>query len=159
MPTEFARSPTDTPRKIEFNTQNIQFAKTKSVCKIHFQVFRNKSDPRNVQCFKHFPVSKNECNNAIDAAARLRYNFQAMWRTKQSEPAPANPPDAMLIAKNVPKFFLGSTFGKRFLMVSLKAKLNACVGKYRRMFVKLPRQNAPNPCSLYTRLKQLPIPV
>ena len=44
-------------------------------------------------------------------------------------------------------------------MPSLNAKLKAWVGKYRRILVKFPRQNALNPCSDETRLKQLTIPV
>ena len=76
-----------------------------------------------------------------------------------SEPAPARPPDAMLAAKNLPNSFFGSYFGKKPLMVSLNAKLNACVGKYRMTFTVLPRQNAMKPCSLDTRVKQSTMPV
>jgi len=75
------------------------------------------------------------------------------------EPAPARPPDAMLTAKKAPKSFFGLYFGNMALMVSLKAKLKAWVGKYRRMLTKLPRQKAPTPCSAATRVKQFAIPV
>ena len=51
------------------------------------------------------------------------------------------------------------TLGKRDFIWSLKAKLNAWVGKYRITFVTFPRQKAASPCSWYTREKQLPIPV
>merc|ERR1719454_2728694 len=44
-------------------------------------------------------------------------------------------------------------------MVSLNAKLNACVGKYRMTFTVLPRQKALKPCSADTRVKQLMMPV
>ena len=76
-----------------------------------------------------------------------------------SEPAPASPPEAMLIAKKIRNSLFLSAFGKRLLMPSLNAKLKAWVGKYRRILVKFPRQNALNPCSDETRLKQLTIPV
>ena len=65
----------------------------------------------------------------------------------------------MLAAKNLPNSFFGSYFGKKPLMVSLNAKLNACVGKYRMTFTVLPRQNAMKPCSLDTRVKQSTMPV
>lgn len=48
----------------------------------------------------------------------------------RSDPAPAMPPEAMLMAKNFQKSVLGLCEGKRFLIVSLNAKLKACVGKY-----------------------------
>lgn len=47
----------------------------------------------------------------------------------QREPAPARPPEAMFTRKNIPKSVLGLYLGKRALMVSLKAKLKAWVGK------------------------------
>ena len=43
-------------------------------------------------------------------------------------------------------------------MVSLKAKLKACVGKYRTTLARLPRQKEANPCSAVTRVKQLTMP-
>ena len=46
-----------------------------------------------------------------------------------SEPAPARPPEAMLAAKKEANSVLGLYLGNIALMVSLKAKLNACVGK------------------------------
>jgi hypothetical protein len=49
--------------------------------------------------------------------------------------------------------------GSIALMVSLKAKLNAWVGKYRMQFTRLPRQKEAMPCSAATRVKQLPMPV
>ena len=49
--------------------------------------------------------------------------------------------------------------GKSVLIESLKAKLNAWVGKYRMMLVRLPRQNAAMPCSLATRWKQSTMPL
>ena len=45
------------------------------------------------------------------------------------EAAPAAPPDARLAPKNCKNWVLGSYLGKNFLILSLKAKLNACVGK------------------------------
>ena len=44
------------------------------------------------------------------------------------------------------------------LMVSLKAKLKACVGKYRTTLARLPRQKEAKPCSAVTRVKQLTMP-
>lgn len=41
------------------------------------------------------------------------------------EPAPARPPDAMLVAKNRQKSVRGLYAGNRFLIVSLNAKLKA----------------------------------
>lgn len=38
-------------------------------------------------------------------------------------------PEAILVAKNFQKSVLGLYLGNRFLMVSLNAKLKACVGK------------------------------
>ena len=49
--------------------------------------------------------------------------------------------------------------GKISLKVSLKAKLKACVGKYRITLAVLPRQKEATPCSEDTRVKQLRIPV
>ena len=43
-------------------------------------------------------------------------------------------------------------------MCSLKAKLRACVGKYRTTLARLPRQKLMNPCSAVTRVKQLTMP-
>ena len=45
------------------------------------------------------------------------------------EPAPARPPDAMFTPKNGQNSVLGLYEGNKSLMVSLKAKLNAWVGK------------------------------
>lgn len=47
------------------------------------------------------------------------------------------------------------TLGKRALIWSLKAKLNAWVGKYRMTLVVFPLQKAASPCSWCTRVKQL----
>lgn len=47
------------------------------------------------------------------------------------------------------------TLGKRALIWSLKAKLNAWVGKYRITLVVFPLQKAAIPCSCLTRVKQL----
>ena len=44
-------------------------------------------------------------------------------------------------------------------MLTLKAKLKACVGKYRMTLARLPLQNEAKPCSAVTRVKQFPIPV
>ena len=46
-----------------------------------------------------------------------------------SEPAPARPPDAILVAKNFQNSFFELYLGKRPLIVSLNAKLKAWVGK------------------------------
>ena len=46
-----------------------------------------------------------------------------------SEPAPARPPEAMLAAKNLANSVFELYLGKKPLMVSLKAKLKAWVGK------------------------------
>ena len=54
---------------------------------------------------------------------------------------------------------MGLYFGNMALMVSLNAKLNACVGKYRMTFTVLPRQKAEKPCSADTRVKQSTMPV
>jgi len=43
--------------------------------------------------------------------------------------------------------------------LTLKAKLKACVGKYRMTLARLPLQNEAKPCSAVTRVKQLPMPV
>ena len=43
--------------------------------------------------------------------------------------------------------------------VTLKAKLKACVGKYRMTLARLPLQNEAKPCSAVTRVKQFTIPV
>ena len=47
----------------------------------------------------------------------------------QSDPAPARPPEAMLVMKNQKNSVLGLYLGKKDLIVSLKAKLKAWVGK------------------------------
>ena len=39
------------------------------------------------------------------------------------------------------------------MIVSLKAKLKACVGKYRTTLARLPRQKEATPCSAATRVK------
>lgn len=44
-------------------------------------------------------------------------------------------------------------------ILTLKAKLKACVGKYRMTLARLPLQNEAKPCSAVTRVKQFPIPV
>ncbi len=69
-----------------------------------------------------------------------------------------NAPEAMLMAKNFQKSVLGLALGNMFLMVSLKAKLKACVGKYRMTLARLPRQKEATPCSAATREKQLLMP-
>ena len=84
------------------------------------------------------------------AAAHTTEIRRRMWR--------GSPPEAMLMAKNFQKSVLGLALGKRFLMVSLKAKLKACVGKYRMTLARLPRQKDSTPCSADTRVKQFPIP-
>lgn len=71
----------------------------------------------------------------------------------------AGAPEAMLEAKNCQNSVLGLYFGNMALMVSLKAKLNACVGKYRMTLTVLPRQKAEKPCSDDTRVKQSTMPV
>merc|ERR1719460_3477954 len=76
-----------------------------------------------------------------------------------SEPAPARPPEAMLARKNLVNSVLALYLGNIALMVSLKAKLNAWVGKYRMTLTVLPRQKAEKPCSDDTRVKQLRMPV
>jgi hypothetical protein len=43
-----------------------------------------------------------------------------------SEPAPARPPDARLVAKKRQKSVLGLYLGNSALIVSLNAKLKAC---------------------------------
>lgn len=58
----------------------------------------------------------------------------------RSEPAPARPPDARLTPKKGQNSVLGEYLGNMALMVSLNAKLKACVGKYRMTFAMLPRQ-------------------
>jgi hypothetical protein len=45
-----------------------------------------------------------------------------------SEPAPARPPDARLVAKKRQKSVLGLYLGNSALIVSLNAKLKACGG-------------------------------
>jgi hypothetical protein len=67
-------------------------------------------------------------------------------------------PEAILMAKNFQKSVLGLALGNRFLMVSLKAKLKACVGKYRMTLARLPRQKDAMPCSADTRVKQFRMP-
>ena len=62
------------------------------------------------------------------------------------------------MAKNLQKSVLGLALGNMFLMVSLKAKLKACVGKYRMTLARFPRQKDSTPCSADTRVKQLAIP-
>lgn len=62
------------------------------------------------------------------------------------------------MAKNFQKSVLGLALGNMFLMVSLKAKLKACVGKYRMTLARFPRQKESTPCSADTRVKQFPIP-
>ena len=62
------------------------------------------------------------------------------------------------MAKNFQKSVLGLALGNMFLMVSLKAKLKACVGKYRMTLARLPRQKEAMPCSADTRVKQFTIP-
>jgi len=62
------------------------------------------------------------------------------------------------MAKNFQKSVLGLALGNMFLMVSLKAKLKACVGKYRITLARFPRQKDSTPCSADTRVKQFPIP-
>ena len=65
----------------------------------------------------------------------------------------------MLIKKNLANSVFLSALGNMDLIVSLKAKLNAWVGKYRIILVMFPRQNALTPCSEDTREKQSTIPV
>ena len=62
------------------------------------------------------------------------------------------------MAKNFQKSVFGLALGNMFLIVSLKAKLNACVGKYRMTLAKFPRQKDRTPCSADTRVKQFAIP-
>jgi len=52
-----------------------------------------------------------------------------------------------------------TSLDRRTPMLTLKAKLKACVGKYRMTLARLPLQNEAKPCSAVTRVKQLPIPV
>jgi len=65
----------------------------------------------------------------------------------------------MLTRKNLPKSVFGLYLGKRTLIVSLKAKLKAWVGKYLRTFVKFPLQNDLKPYSELILLKQSTIPL
>ena len=64
----------------------------------------------------------------------------------------------MLVAKNFQKSVRGLYLGNMFLMVSLKAKLNACVGKYRTTLARLPLQKLAIPCSADTLVKQFTMP-
>ena len=50
--------------------------------------------------------------------------------------------EAMFTAKNLPKSSFGLYFGNVILIESLKDKLKASVGKYRKQFVKLTRKKA-----------------
>merc|ERR1719437_97055 len=54
---------------------------------------------------------------------------------------------------------MGLYLGNIRLKLSLKARLNACVGKYLMQFVKLPSQNRFIPCSLRMRDPQSTMPV
>ena len=62
------------------------------------------------------------------------------------------------MAKNFQKSVFGLALGNMFLMVSLKAKLKACVGKYRITLARFPRQKDSTPCSADTRVKQFAMP-
>ena len=62
------------------------------------------------------------------------------------------------MAKNFQKSVFGLALGNMFLMVSLKAKLKACVGKYRMTLARFPRQKDSTPCSADTRVKQFAMP-
>lgn len=80
--------------------------------------------------------------------------------TKQSDVAPAAPPEAKLPAKYRQNcVFLSTPPKKVCLYTSLNAKFNACVGKYLITLAKLPRQKLKKPCSLGIRTKQSIIPV
>src|SRR5206468_2703451 len=79
--------------------------------------------------------------------------------TTQSEAAPAAPPEATFPKKNFAFWVFLSNGFKYLLNVSLKAKFNACVGKYLITFAKLPLHKLRNPCSFTTLAKQSPIPL
>merc|ERR1712216_424928 len=103
------------------------------------------------------PENSRSLPEPTSAARRVR--AKSSGYTMQREPAPARPPEAMFTAKKLQKLVFALYFGNMALMVSLNAKLKACVGKYRRMFTKFPRQKAAMPCSAATRVKQLAMPV
>ena len=70
---------------------------------------------------------------------------------------PAIPPDKMLL---VNFFTCGASFGvlNAALILSLKAKFKAWVGKYRMQFAKFPRQNDMTPSLASVRLEHSTIP-
>lgn len=79
--------------------------------------------------------------------------------TKHSEVAPAAPPDARFPAKYRQNcVFLLTPSKKTDLYTSLKAKLRACVGKYRITFARFPRQKELIPCSLEMRMNASTMP-
>ena len=73
------------------------------------------------------PVNSRPLPEPTSAARRVRAKSRGY--TMRSDPAPAKPPDAMFTAKKGQKSVLGEYVGNRSLIVSLNAKLNACVGK------------------------------
>ena len=62
------------------------------------------------------------------------------------------------MAKNFQNSVLGLYLGNMFLIVSLKAKLKACVGKYLTTFARFPLQKLAIPCSAETLVKQFTMP-
>ena len=73
------------------------------------------------------PVNSRSLFEPTSAAKRVR--AKSSGYTINKEPAPAKPPDAMLTAKNDQNASFGEYDGNKFLIVSLNAKLKACVGK------------------------------
>lgn len=77
--------------------------------------------------------STNPVNSRFDPfprSAARRVRAKSNGYTIEREAAPANPPEAMFAAKNFQNSVFLLYFGNIDLNVSLKAKLNACVGKY-----------------------------
>ncbi len=67
--------------------------------------------------------------------------------------APAAPPDAMFLKNLTPYEAFGSDL-KTVLILSLKAKLRAWVGKYRRQLARLPRQKGSRPAGRISQARQ-----
>merc|ERR1711892_28130 len=92
----------------------------------------------------------------LESAASL-VRQKSSEQTTQSERVPAAPPEAML-AVSFSVYEASFGVANMALILSLKAKFNAWVGKYRMQLAKFPRQKAPKPSSFMVRLVQSTIP-
>ena len=71
----------------------------------------------------------NSRSEPLPTSAARRVRAKSSGYTMSSDEAPAAPPDATLAPNDCQNCVFGSYLGNIALKVSLKAKLNACVGK------------------------------